>query len=350
MRSWRWVDDDDLLITLSSRQNYMGEWFDATRVIAYNRTTRKVTRLGWAGSKFAAGRILWVSHEGPPTILLERSPDNGDTEKLGVPEVIKVDVVTGATQIVQRQSPSIRRWYADGAGIIRLGTGHDRDTGKSVAIYRSSADSNFRTVYSGKEDRFDPLPLPDIFLQAADKGITTSRKDGYAAVYELDLNTFQLGRKLFAVPGYDVDGVASGPSRDSLDTVLTTERRSRRVYFAPRLKEIQSGLDETFGDGNAKIVSADLKRERLIVEVAKPGMPGGFYLYDTSTGGVGLLGWVNGAIKDRVLNPVTSVRYRASDGKEIEAVLTMPRHRLGQKNLPLIVLPHGGPWARDSED
>src|SRR3954471_4671390 len=80
MRSWRWADDDTLLLTLSRRQIFFGEWFDATRVVAYNRTSRKTTRLGWEGSKFSAGRLLWVSHEGPPTILLERSPDNGDTE------------------------------------------------------------------------------------------------------------------------------------------------------------------------------------------------------------------------------------------------------------------------------
>jgi dipeptidyl aminopeptidase/acylaminoacyl peptidase len=350
MRSWRWADDDNLLITLTSRQNFMGQTFDASRLIAYNRTTKKVTRLGWEGSKFSAGRILWVSHEGPPTILLERTPDNGDTEKLNQPEVIKIDVLTGATQIVQRQSPSIDRWYADGAGVVRLGLGSDSSTGKSVAMYRSGPGANFRTVFSGREDRFDPMPLPSIFLKEPDKGIAISRKDGYGAVYEVDLNTLQLGRKLFSLPGYDIDGVGGGPDRDTLDTIYTVQHRSRNVYFNPRLKEIQQALDETFGEGNAAIVSADLKRERLIVDVAKPGMPGGYYLYDTNTGGVGLLGWVNGAIKDRVLNPVTSVRYRASDGKEIEAVLTMPRHRLGQKNLPLIVLPHGGPWARDSED
>ena len=62
------------------------------------------------------------------------------------------------------------------------------------------------------------------------------------------------------------------------------------------------------------------------------------------------LGWVNGVIGDAQLNPVSSIRYKASDGKTIEAVLTMPRHRAGAGKLPLIVLPHGGPWSRDSED
>jgi dipeptidyl aminopeptidase/acylaminoacyl peptidase len=49
------------------------------------------------------------------------------------------------------------------------------------------------------------------------------------------------------------------------------------------------------------------------------------------------------------LNPVRTIRYQASDGKSISAVLTMPRLKQGQKKLAAIVLPHGGPWSRDYE-
>ena len=60
------------------------------------------------------------------------------------------------------------------------------------------------------------------------------------------------------------------------------------------------------------------------------------------------LTWNNPQLRGRRLSPVRSVRYAARDGTAIEAVLTLPRDR-PDKNLPLIVLPHGGPFARDSE-
>jgi dipeptidyl aminopeptidase/acylaminoacyl peptidase len=350
IRSWRWVDDDNLLITLTSRQNFFGTWFDASRLVAYNRSNKKLTKIGWEGSKFEAGRILWVSHEGTPTILLERSPDNDDTERLGLPEVLRINVLTGQTEIVQRQSPSISGWYADGNGVVRLGTGFDRDSGKLTALYRPDGKSNLRTIFSGREDRFDGAPLPQIFLDQPDRALALSRKDGYRAVYELDLKTMQLGKKVFGVPGYDVDDVDSNPAGNAIEAVALTDRRTRYQFFDPRLKEIQDGLEETFGRGNVLLESADRNREMIIARVAKPGAPGGYYVYDTRTGGISLLGWINAVVKDRALNPVSTIRYKASDGKEIEAVLTLPRHRPGQKNLPLIVLPHGGPWARDSED
>jgi dipeptidyl aminopeptidase/acylaminoacyl peptidase len=352
IRGWRWIDDDNLVIQLTSRQRFMGvEWFDASRAIAYNRTTKKIVPLGWQGARFDAGRILWMSTEGRPTILLERTPETEDTERFFLPEVVRVDVLTGkVVDIVQRSSPSIASWYADGKGVVRLGTGFNSESGKFTALYRSDAKHNLDTIFSGRLDRVNGVPLPAIFLDQPDRAVAVSRKDGYAAVYELDLKTMEFGKKLFGIDGYDVDDVGAGPTGDRLETVYAVEHRSRAYYFDPRLKEIQQLLEETFGNGNAYIVSTDRAREMIVALVTRAGMPGGYYVYDTRTGGMSRLGWVNNAIEDRQLNPVKTIRYKTSDGKEIEAVLTMPRHRAGQKNLPLIVLPHGGPAGRDSEE
>lgn len=350
MQSWRWADDDNLVIELTSRQFFFNQWIDASRLIAYNRSSRKTTPLAWRGAKFSASRILWMSREGPPTILLERTPESESYERLGLPEVVKVDVLTGkVTDIVQRPSPSIHNWYADGKGVVRLGTGYDRGSGKLTAMYRSDAGGNLETIFSARYDRFEGAPLPEIFLNEPDKALAVSRHEGLWAVYELDLKTLAIGKKVFGITGYDIADVSAGRTGDRMEAVVAVERRPTAYYFDPRLKEIQQMLEETFGKGNAFIVSTDRAREMIVARVAPSGAPGAFYVYDTRTGGMGRLGWVNATIEDRQLNPVKTVRYRASDGKEIEAVLTMPRHRAGEKSLPLIVLPHGGPWARDDE-
>lgn len=350
IRSYAWIDDDNLLITLTSRENFMGQWFDAGRVVNYNRSSRKTTPLGWAGSKFDASDILWISREGPPSILLSRVPDNGDTERWANPEVIKIDVVTGEQKIVQRQNPIVNAWYADGKGNVRLGAGYDRESGKFTAIYRPDGASTFKTIIDEKQDRFDTPSVPRIFLKEPNKALTISRKDGYRAVYALDLNTMKLGEKVFGVPGYDIDGISSDLEGDDLESVMLTKQRSEHVYFQPRLKQIQMALQETFTPGVVTIASADRARETIIAHVGGVDHPGAYYVYDTRSGDMRLLGWLNNAIKDAPLNPTSTIKYQASDGKAIEAVLTIPRHKQGQKGLPLIVLPHGGPWARDSED
>ena len=107
-------------------------------------------------------------------------------------------------------------------------------------------------------------------------------------------------------------------------------------------------LDETFGAGNA---THRLGRPAA-PEIGRPcrrrrTRRAAIYLYRTETGSMRRIGWVNNdAPATWQLNPVRTIRYRASDGKTIEAVLTLPRLR-EQRKLPLIVLPHGGPWARD---
>jgi dipeptidyl aminopeptidase/acylaminoacyl peptidase len=96
-------------------------------------------------------------------------------------------------------------------------------------------------------------------------------------------------------------------------------------------------------------MSADKARRKIIFHLGAPDQAGSFNLFDTSTGDVKMIGWINSDLKDMKLNPVKTIRYQASDGKTISAVLTMPRLKQGQKKLAAIVLPHGGPWSRDYE-
>ena len=350
IRSWRWVDDENLVLTLTTRANFLGDWFDSGRLVAYNRKTGKLMPLGWLGSNYDASDILWVSREGPPQLLLARGPDPDDPARFGLPEGIKVDVLTGRQQVVERPARGVSGWYADANGVVRMGTSYDRQTGKVTVKYRPQAGATLRTIIDETPDRFGVLPVPAVFLKEPGKALAMSRKDGHTALYELDLATMKLGAPVFKVPGYDIGDVTATPSGDALEMVAYTDTKDRQMFFDPRLKEIKAGLEETFGRGNVALASADRAREMIVARVAKSGQPGAFYVYDTRSGDVRRLGYINSAIGDAQLNPVSTIRYQASDGKTIQAVLTMPRHRAGQAKLPLIVLPHGGPWARDSED
>lgn len=345
--SWRWADDDNLLITVSQRTDIDGERHDATRVIAYNRQTRRTTRLGWDGAFANAGTILWVSRSGPPRILLGRFAAGRGYERLFNQQVVMVDVTTGRHEIVIQPQREIRNWYADGEGNIRLGTGFDARTGRLTARYRSGGSGPFRTIIRDITQRYAEPPVPQIFL-AGDRALVTSRHEGFSAVYEMDLNTMQFVRRVFGVEGYDVAGMSANEEGNALQSVSYIDERMRARYMDPRLREVQQVLEESFGAGNIHLSSADRPRQNIIFRVAAPNQAGGYYLFNTESGDVRHIGWVNTELRDVALNPVRTIRYRASDGQSIQAVLTLPRNRQA-RNLPLIVLPHGGPWARDYE-
>jgi dienelactone hydrolase len=347
---WEWIDDDNLLVWVAARSDIMGQEVQERRVASYNRKTRKLTPLGWRDALIDAGQVIWRSRSGPPRILISRFVNSGDTERLFNREVISVDVETGRQERVQAPRFGIRDWYADGEGVVRLGYQTDASSGRLSVLYRSRDRENYRTIINQKMERYKDPPVPLIFLPN-DRAIVLSRHENFRGVYEIDLNTMEFVRRVFGTDGYDVleGGVSPNFERTGLGRVLVLEDRLRAHHFEPRLKEIQQILDQTYGAGNASIVSADNPRENLVIRVGAPNQAGGFYLYSTRTGDIRHIGWVNAELKDIKLNPVRTVRYQARDGKTIAAVVTLPRRR-DHKNLPLIVLPHGGPWARDHED
>lgn len=345
--AWDWLDDENLLITVGQQGNVAGQETEERRVVAYNRTTKELVRLGWRNCFVSCGNVIWTSRSGPARILISRNASGRGYERLGNQEVIEVDVRTGRQEVLIPPRQGVQNWYADGEGNVRLGLHFDRSRGRLTALYRAPGEVNFRTVYREEVERYREAPIPIVFLPG-DRAVVTSRHEGFTAVYEMNLTTMELGRRIYGVDGYDVGFVTENHENNGLAGFSYIDTRPRQHWLDARLREIHQGIEEAFGAGNARIVSSDRARETIVVHAGKPNQAGGYYLYDTKSGDIRHIGWLNNEFRDMELNPVSTIRYAASDGKKIEAVLTLPRRREA-KNLPLIVLPHGGPWARDYE-
>lgn len=347
--SYRWMNNDVLLIGISARDNLGGQWFDNLRYASFNRVSKKILPLGWDKS-FAGTSLIWASRDGEPRILLQRvNPERG-TELLANPEVVEINAITGSERVVMAANPVVRDWAADAAGVVRMGSSYSGDSGRLSVIYRPDAKSGMKTVFNDLVSGISAkAEVPDVLLANGD-AYSVSSKDGYSALYEFDLATMKLGKKVFGVEGYDIDGPILSRDGMKIDGVAFVSDRGHRVYFDPRLKEIQSVLESSMGRGNVSIISTDAAKTRILFAVGAPGQPPATFLFDTQSGATGRLAWYSDTFKNAVLNPVSVVRYPASDGKSIEAILTMPRHRKGQKDLAMVVMPHGGPWARDDAD
>lgn len=346
---WDWFDAENLLVRVAEYTDVEGQKLDVARLLNYNVRTKKRTLVGWDNSFLSADDILWRSREGRPRILLSRFRSGAGTERIFLPEVIEVDLETGAQTVVEPRRRAIQGWAADGNGVVRMGFGGDQDKGKRTVLYRPDAAHQYDTIISEKTEKYGSgSAVPRIFLANGKQAIATSRRDGFTDVYEMDLATMKLGKKLFTVAGYDVEDIKPNVEHNQLEVVSWVDQRPQRKYFNPRLVEIQAMLDETFGKGNPRIVSTDAARETIVVAVSSPDQRGSWYVYHTPTGKMSLLAHANPTLSTMHLNPVSTFRYAARDGKQIEAVLTLPRLKTA-KALPLVVMPHGGPWARDAE-
>lgn len=344
--SWRWVGNDNVVVTMASRENIYGQRADVTRLIGYNVKTGKLTPLAWDKATGYASGILHIDHDAGK-FLLERQSEAYGTERWQLPEVVRVDVGTGKYEVVQRPNPLVDSWIADGRGVIRAATGSDPDTGKDRLLYRSNASEQFRTVANEADKSFTGASIvPQIFLDEPDMAVALSNRDNYRRAYKVNMKTMALGPVVFEKPGYDVEnGLYANWERNKLIGAGVIEEGDREYWFDADWREIQSNMDAQFGRGNAHLESRDRKDEKLIFFAGKSDQPGGYYLYDTTSGKLSLLGWVHPILEGASANPMATVVYTARDGVKIPAVVTMPRHRQGARNLPVVVLPHGGPFG-----
>jgi dipeptidyl aminopeptidase/acylaminoacyl peptidase len=347
---WRWVGSRTIVFTVRSREIISGGRTDADRLVGYDLETKKITPLGWEGTG-ARSNVEFVNDE-EEYILVER-----DTLKeqvySGNPEIVRIDVRTGKTQLVQRPNVEVTGWFLDGKGVVRAGAGSDGDSGKQRLMYRSNDKEVFKTVQNMADATFTGVQIyPDVFLDEPDMALATSNKDGVRKVYKVNMKTMQIiGGPIFQLKGYDVGGVVANEAGSNVLGFAFTTTRDGNRWTDPRMAEIQAALNETFGAGNARITSTNDGDTRVIAIVGQPNQPGAYYLFDTETGKVRLLGNFHVVLGNAEMNPMETIRYKASDGMDIPAVVTYPRHRKHRTNLPVIVMPHGGPFGvRDQEE
>ena len=343
--SWRWAGNRTVVVTLFSREEIFGQRVDLRRLITYDLETGKTAPLAWEGTSADGGDIKHIDHK-RETLVLQRTAFRND-QRVFDPEVIEVNVRTGKFETLMRPNTIVNDWMVDGKGVVRAGVGYDSDNGKQRLLYRSDANGPVKTVANQADTTFTGAQiLPSVFLDEPDMAYATSNKDNFRRVYKVNLKTMEIvGKPVFEAKGYDVEGVIPNEAGNDMLGVAVVEKRSVRYWFNNDFKALQGFLDQDFGKGNAQIVSTDMGDNKFIIEVGKPSQPGSFRLYDVATANLTMLGWYHPVLKDAELNPMESIRYKASDGMEIDAVVTYPRHRPSRKNLPVVVLPHGGPFG-----
>ncbi|WP_380783455.1 alpha/beta hydrolase family protein [Sphingomonas sp. R86520] len=342
---WRWVGDDWLAVGVGSQDMLYGEEIYITRTLGVKADMTKVNRIDWTHSGVRADDVLWVARDGTPRILLSRQTGI-ESESQWYPQVAEVDLSTGRTKTVAGSQANVFSWYADGAGTVRMGYRYDDDSRKSALLYRSTNRDAFKVIASARGSQDIVIPLT---FRADGTAIATDDSNGRDEVFEVSLPDLKLGKKVYGADGYDVDGVVENATGDDVDGITVTDRFGHIVWLNPALKEIQGSIDKAVGARRARIISWNRSRTRFLVQVGSPSQPGALYFYDLANGTMQRYAWQNDVLKARSLSPVSTIRYKARDGVEVEALLTLPRGH-GPKNLPLIVLPHGGPFARDSED
>lgn len=262
-------------------------------------------------------------------------------------DLYKMKISTGERELIRQNSAEdrITGWIFDWDDKLRLAS-------------RSNMDGS-NELLRVDDKVFTPIYTTDVFEQAYPVAFQKDNKRFYMVTNKGDdrdlsqlvlFDPITLKEELVeSDPMNRVDfgdAVFSDVSREIVYTSYEDDKE--RVYFKDKSYEADYHLIKKELPGSEIYFARSTADERhWIIGAYSDVDPGTTYLFDRKTKKLTYQYKPRPNIPVKDMAPMTAIRYKSSDGLEIPAYLTLPKG-VAAKNLPLIVMPHGGPWARDS--
>ncbi|TCM21974.1 dipeptidyl aminopeptidase/acylaminoacyl peptidase [Novosphingobium sp. PhB165] len=272
-------------------------------------------------------------------------------EGLGVESV---DVRTLRRTTIEKPNIDATDYITDGRGSVRIRglnptTSGGYDTNVINYFYRTKDSHSWDLLSrvtlnaSGSDSGFQPVAV-DPTLDAA---YGFERKDGYLALYREKLDGSKARELVFSKPGIEVDDLVRLGRTQRVVGVSYAGDYRKAEYFDPELAKLRSALGKALpGSPLVDFVSSSEDESKLVMFAGSDVDPGRYYLYDKATRHLEEILPLRPALAGRKLAEMKPVQFPAADGTMIPGYLTLPPGSDG-KNLPAIVMPHGGPSSRD---
>ena len=344
----RWVNDDNIIASVTVLSRVQEDSWYLSRLISVNRKTKAFTKLLWNLRGQNAADILWTPKDGSNEILVSGQDSVFSNQPGFWPTVYRVNVETGKSKKAVRGKSGVLDWAADHNGNVRIGIRYNDRLKTSTIFYASEGSRSFKTIDRVNLGREEDVELPFSFIPGGDTGLMfKDNADGNTAIAEVDLKTQEIVRWVHTAEDSEIRSIRTSYIDDSIIGIRKSGEDSKMEWLQPNLAAAQSQLDKAAPKANVTIESYNHDYSRVLAKISTPDSPGLIFSYDTQTQDLVKFASINESIGNKRLSKVKMIQYDARDGLEIEGVLTLPKGRTA-KNLPFIVMPHGGPWSHDS--
>ncbi len=283
---------------------------------------------------------IYAVPENTPDVIIVGMNDRDEAYH----DVYRVNIVTGERELLIENTEKVSSWTYDLEGNVRLASRQTDDGGteilrvdgdKLVPIYTCSYMEEcypYRFQKDGKRCYFVTNKGDDVDLTSL---ALLDPQTGKTELVESDPDK----RVDFGGAAFD----------EATDELMVTWYVGDRVRIYPKNKETKKDLEflkKNLPDGELGLNSLTEDMSLWLVSISRDVDPGSVYLYRRDAKQIQFLYRGRPELPTEHLAPVKPVRYRARDGLEIPAYLTLPVG-VEPKNLPTVIHPHGGPWARD---
>lgn len=259
-------------------------------------------------------------------------------------QLLRLNTVTGRT-VRAEGPPNTWDWVLDQAGEPRLAVTNEGET--TATHYRDPASNSWRKLAAfhrvrGGAGAFSPLTV------AADGTVYVLAQNGAdtTGLHTYDLAAGQLSAKpLLLTPGYDFSGELVF-NRGKLAGVSVLTDTESTVWFDPDLKALQSSIDALL-PATVNLITIPTRAETpwVLVTSFSDLVPKRYALFNKDTKALRRVGDAHPKIEPARMGQQEMLRFKARDGRQIPALLTLPGG-VQKIKLPLVVLVHGGPFVR----
>jgi dipeptidyl aminopeptidase/acylaminoacyl peptidase len=257
-------------------------------------------------------------------------------------DVYRINIETGALAMIAENPGNISQWVTDNAGRLRVAVSSDGLN--NTLYYRQTEKDPFRPIVrTGFRDALEPLAFT---FDDRDLYVRSNLGRDKKALYRFDLETGRRGELIFEHPEVDIAGLLRSKKRKVLTGVAFITDRPRFYFFDDRRRELQRFLEKRLADKTVRVIDMSRDERRVVVRTYSDKSRGAYYFCDRDSRELFKLSDVSPWLTESELSAMRPIEYTSRDGWTIHGYLTLPP---GQpvRNLPVIVLPHGGPWARD---
>jgi dipeptidyl aminopeptidase/acylaminoacyl peptidase len=363
LRGLEWADNDTLIYYASTTLQMSGDSrikFEMFRMFSADLNTGKTQMFlsDRPDFEYVTGSKLLAAHTSKPktamvfTIHYNNTAGNNSTTGTHVGQTLtrshwlasiyEIDTRTGHSQLLDEGTAFTSQWVVDPDGnsvaradwdlsehrfsiLAKHGLGwtriYHREDGNTMSLDGLTADKTaIISVGLDKDGRSKLLAIP---LDGADPKVLYEDPDAGVASVAVD----------------PVDGHPIAVTLDGIDNTLR--------YIDPILSKRHDMLRGSFPGMTVEFAGHSPDNNRMLVETSAPDKPPIFYVIDFTTHKADILGGAYPDLAGVAQGKVSTISYKARDGMEIPAYLTLPPGITTAESLPLIVMPHGGPEARD---
>jgi dipeptidyl aminopeptidase/acylaminoacyl peptidase len=262
-----------------------------------------------------------------------------------VSDPYRLNINTGELELLYENPGNITSWKTDLNGKLLLAT--TSDGVNSTLLYRENEKAPFAEVITtnfkeGLSPQFFDPKQPHVVYAASNIG-----RDKMAAV-RYDLKAKKELAVVYENPVVDISAISFSKKRKVPTAVFYEEDKSGQHFLDKETENLYAELKNKLGKGlEIGITSRNKNEDKFLVVTYDDKTNGAYYFYDKNTKKLNKISEISPWLNRDLMADMKPISYTSRDGLTIHGYLTLPKGK-SAKNLPVIVNPHGGPWARDS--